>query len=133
MHNIPRSPLPPGPTAARCSVPQPLPASPPPRHTHTPILAGLSTANDVRASLPRPSMVSSSPSLGGSKATDGDVSNFTAFLQASPKSFVVVEFFTHWCNGHQPRRSWSTHAMQPNWMKLGLGAFFVGLTEFLLS
>jgi hypothetical protein len=41
-------------------------------------------------------MVSSSPSLGGSKATDGDVSNFTAFLQASPKSFVVVEFFTHW-------------------------------------
>lgn len=33
MHNIPRSPLPPGPTAARCSVPQPLPASPPP-HTH---------------------------------------------------------------------------------------------------
>uniref|UniRef100_A0A804RJ26 Uncharacterized protein n=1 Tax=Zea mays TaxID=4577 RepID=A0A804RJ26_MAIZE len=74
-------------------------------------------------------MVSSSPSLGGSKATDGDVSNFTAFLQASPKSFVVVEFFTHWCNGHQPRRSWSTHAMQPNWMKLGLGAFFVGLTE----
>ena len=27
---------------------------------------------------------------------DGDASNFTAFLQASPESFAVVEFFTHW-------------------------------------
>ncbi|CAD6332932.1 unnamed protein product [Miscanthus lutarioriparius] len=41
--------------------------------------------------------------VGGAKAADGDAavdldaSNFTAFLQASPESFAVVEFFAHWC------------------------------------
>jgi thiol oxidase len=27
---------------------------------------------------------------------DVDESSFTAFLQASPESFVVMEFFAHW-------------------------------------
>ncbi|XP_072148784.1 sulfhydryl oxidase 1 isoform X1 [Setaria viridis] len=33
----------------------------------------------------------------GDAAVDLDAGNFTAFLQASPESFAVVEFFAHWC------------------------------------
>ena len=35
------------------------------------------------------------PQTDGDAAVDLDASNFTAFLQASQESFVVVEFFTH--------------------------------------
>ena len=33
---------------------------------------------------------------GGDAAVDLDASNFTAFLQSSPESSAVVEFFAHW-------------------------------------
>jgi thiol oxidase len=32
----------------------------------------------------------------GDAAVDLDAGNFTDFLQASPESFAVVEFFAHW-------------------------------------
>lgn len=54
------------------------------------------------AAAPRGADALRSLGVGGAKAADGDAavdldaSNFTAFLQASPESFAVVEFFAHW-------------------------------------
>ncbi|EES19913.1 hypothetical protein BDA96_09G236700 [Sorghum bicolor] len=67
------------------------------------VLLALAVLAACLGAAPRGADALRSLGVGGDKAADGDTavdldaSNFTAFLQASPESFAVVEFFAHWC------------------------------------
>jgi hypothetical protein len=66
------------------------------------LLLALAVLAACLGAAPRGADALRSLGVGGAKAADGDAavdldaSNFTAFLQASPESFAVVEFFAHW-------------------------------------
>jgi hypothetical protein len=56
------------------------------------LAVGISTAEAER----RPCALALALTVYAAVDLNGDASNFTAFPQASPELFTVVEFFAHW-------------------------------------